>query len=151
MADINDILESRFKNGYKVEREVITIKPEQIKATTQSGKEISVEDMIIQMALDGIVVDEERAEEGVCKCVPTPTGKNLCWDEGIVGALSQAQQSKYCKKVNIEKGTKLPEHFEKFVAASKACEKGKTYDDTKIETLEDRLKCMHSILKGELE
>ncbi|MEM3265467.1 MAG: hypothetical protein QXH07_05885, partial [Thermoplasmata archaeon] len=72
----------------------------------------------------------------------------LCWSEGIIGALSQAQQQKYCKKVTIEKGTKLPAHFEDFISASKSCEKGKTYDGTKIETLEDRLICMHNKLEG---
>lgn len=149
MASIDEMLESRFKDGYKVEREVITIKPDQVKATTQSGKEISAEDLLIQIALDGIVVNEERAEEGLCKCVPTPTGKNLCWSQGIIGALSQAQQQKYCKKVTVEKGTKLPAHFEDFISASKACEKGKMYNGTKIESLEDRLMCMHNKLEGE--
>ncbi|MEM0099124.1 MAG: hypothetical protein QW745_09070 [Thermoplasmata archaeon] len=147
MTDLDEILSTRFPKGYKVEKEVITIKPEKVTATTETGKEISVEDLLIQMALDGIVVNEERAEQGICKCIPTPNGKNLCWAEGIIGALSQEQQKKYCKKITLEKGTKLPAHFEKFINASKACEKGKTYDSTKIETLEDRLKCMHKLLE----
>ncbi|MEM3846561.1 MAG: hypothetical protein QXU98_12775 [Candidatus Parvarchaeota archaeon] len=147
MTGLDEILSSFIPKGYKVEKEVIILKPEEVTATTESGKEINVEDLLIQMALDGIVVNEERAKQGICRCIPTPTGKNLCWSEGIIGALSQDQQQKYCKKITLEKGTKLPEHFEKFVNASKACEKGKTYNSTKIETLEDRLRCMHKLLE----
>lgn len=44
----------------------------------------------------GIVVDEERAKASACKCVEYQPGKRLCWSPGIVGALTDEQESTYC-------------------------------------------------------
>ena len=44
----------------------------------------------------GIVVDEERAKASACKCVQYKPGKKLCWSPGIIGALTDEQESTYC-------------------------------------------------------
>ena len=44
----------------------------------------------------GILVDEERARRTPCKCVEYKPGKKLCWSPGIVGALTDEQETLYC-------------------------------------------------------
>jgi hypothetical protein len=45
--------------------------------------------------IGGIIVDEGKARESECKCVPL--GKNrLCYVHGVVGALSREQEPLYC-------------------------------------------------------
>lgn len=44
----------------------------------------------------GIVVDEERAKASACKCVEYAPGKRLAWSPGIIGALTDEQEKRYC-------------------------------------------------------
>lgn len=151
--ELESWLDYKFKN---LDKKIASLNKDTVDITVSSKKTssknnivipISPSELVIQLALDGIVYDEEMAKTEGCKCVPLPTGKSLCWAKGVIGALSQAQVKKYCtpEKTTIEEA-KIPAHVEKFIEASKACEKGKTYDSTKIETLEDRLICMHKML-----
>lgn len=110
--------------------------------------------LLLSMALDGIVVDPQKAKVGPCECIPTPTGKHMCWDKGIVGALSQEQVGEYCKDNFIEKKlpSRLQQRWTRFANASEECKIGGNYstDDgqKKIESLEDRLECMHVNAEG---
>ena len=51
----------------------------------------------------GIVIDSDEARRDECTCyrikgkVPTPE-KVICFVDGIIGALSDKQDKKYCKK-----------------------------------------------------
>ncbi len=44
----------------------------------------------------GIVVDEDKAKRTACKCVEYKPGKKLCWSPGIIGALTNEQETAYC-------------------------------------------------------
>ena len=44
----------------------------------------------------GIVVNEARAKASPCKCVEYKPGKKLCWSPGIIGALTDEQETLYC-------------------------------------------------------
>lgn len=52
----------------------------------------------------GIVVDVERAKATPCKCVEYAPGKRLAWSPGIIGALTDEQETLYCPTmVHIER------------------------------------------------
>jgi len=144
--DVDQYLKKRFGDEYIIDKEVITIKPgKAVKSKGSEEKEIEPVDFLIQVALDGIVVDEEKASEGPCKCAPISESSAICWHPGIIGALNKDQQKKYCKEIEYE-NTKLPAHVEDFIKASKECEIGKEWEGGEIENLEDRLRCMHEKL-----
>lgn len=117
-------------------------RPKYIKVTT--------EQLLYDIAMDGIVVNEDRARAGPCKCVPTNDGGKLCWDNGIIGALSRDQIDKYCAN-NVEEydmSKKMKKVEEVLQMASTECEVGKTYTGGKINSLEDRLRCMSYAMGG---
>ena len=157
--DIDSWLDYKFKNleqkiaslKQSIHKDTIDINISNPNTRSSNGEtaSISPSELVIQLALDGIVYNEEKAERGECKCVPLPTGKNLCWAKGIIGALSQDQVKKYCRPETtvVETGAKIPKHVEKFIEASEECKIGKTFDSKKIKTLEDRLICMHQKLE----
>ncbi len=47
---------------------------------------------------DGVVVDEEAARAGPCRCVPNGKEQS-CFAPGVVGELSGEQKDRYCKVV----------------------------------------------------
>lgn len=103
------------------------------------------ENLLLSMAFDGIIVDNDKAKEGPCECISTPSGKPMCWDKGIVGALNQDQVKEYCTDNYVEKKlpARLANRWNNFATASAECEMGKSYNGEKIQTFEDRLQCMH--------
>ena len=50
--------------------------------------------------IGGIVVDEGKAREGDCNCIPLGEKSRLCYSHGVVGALSQDQEHLYCVTFN---------------------------------------------------
>jgi len=54
----------------------------------------------------GIVVDEAKARETPCRCFqigPTKEAHDLlCFSKGVIGTLTNAQDTAYCTKRNIE-------------------------------------------------
>lgn len=46
--------------------------------------------------IGGIVVDEGKAREGDCHCIPLGDSSQLCYSGGVVGALSRDQEQLYC-------------------------------------------------------
>ncbi len=54
----------------------------------------------------GLIVDEEKARKTPCKCFqigPTKEAHDLlCFSPGIIGTLTNAQDTAYCTKRNIE-------------------------------------------------
>lgn len=53
----------------------------------------------------GFVVEPKEARTEPCKCYKYDT-ELLCFSDGIMGALSDAQEKKYCKEKMIRKTTK---------------------------------------------
>lgn len=105
-------------------------------------------EMFYDIAHDAIPVHPELYQDMACTC--TPTGKDddlLCWKKGFVGALDKGQIEVYCPpdKRNIE-ATGLTTRLKDFTKASEGCEIGKTYDNTTVTDIIDRLKCMHDKL-----
>ena len=100
--------------------------------------------LLLDIALDGILVDEERARRGPCECIQLPTGKKYCWDAGIIGALDQDQIAKYCTPENtiMRPQGAIPQHVEKFIEASEKCKIGGTYDGKVVKDIKDRIECM---------
>ncbi len=47
--------------------------------------------------IGGIVVDEGRARESDCRCIPLGEHSKLCYSHGVVGALSHDQEKLYCE------------------------------------------------------
>lgn len=108
--------------------------------------DVEPEEVLIALALDAIPYEPERAKEGPCKCFEDFKGKELCWDKGMIGLLSQAQVQEFCPPENRER-YKLPEkmqhRMETFGLASEECDYGNIYNGKPIDNLEARFHCMH--------
>lgn len=108
------------------------------------------EQLFYDVAHDGIVVNEEHAKAGPCKCVNVD-GKDICWDHGIIGILSQEQATKYCtNKEEMKISKKNGKLIEDFQIASTECKVGKEYNGGKVKSIEDRIRCMYSVVGGDL-
>lgn len=111
------------------------------------------EQLMYDIALDGIVVNENDAKVGPCKCVDTSDGGKLCWDKGIIGALHKDQVKKYCTDDNTEPyniSKKMGNQIDTFKLAEMQCRQGNTYKGDKINSIEDKLRCMVNEAGGEL-
>lgn len=94
----------------------------------------------------GLVVDEVIAKNSPCKCYVIPSRHGdidhkelLCWSKGIIGALTDWQETIYCPdKEIIEDGKKLKRHIIEFSEAIAKC-KGLPFTDF-IECVKRELK-----------
>jgi hypothetical protein len=94
----------------------------------------------------GILVNEYKIT-GECKCTaPLLTGKQLCWSPGIIGALSQEQIEKYCRK-KIVKETEIPPVQTLLAEASRFCRIGNIVDGKQILDVKDRLNCIKEYIE----
>lgn len=105
---------------------------------------------VMSIALDGIVIDAEKAKLGPCKCINLDSGKRFCWDRGVVGALSEEQEAEFCTPANTTytKGGKLKSHLEQFANASETCKIGNVVDNVEIKNIYDRIGCMEQNAGG---
>ncbi len=114
-----------------------------VRIPPSSYVKMSPEELLFSLAIDGILYNEEQAKQGPCECVPTPNGQ-LCWDKGIIGALSKEQFKTYCNEDNIKwkaLPNKLQTRWDSFKTASEECKIG----ENGVKNLEDRLMCMHKM------
>ncbi|MEM3265466.1 MAG: hypothetical protein QXE05_06110 [Nitrososphaeria archaeon] len=100
-----------------------------------------VENILLQIALDGIVFNVTKAEgPSMCKCTKTTKGTLYCFKSGIIGALSQSQIKEYCPSteqsfqyLNVDENI-----LDKIKKISQECNISNT------ETLQNRLKCIYN-------
>ncbi|MDL1957047.1 MAG: hypothetical protein LWW95_08405 [Candidatus Desulfofervidus auxilii] len=70
----------------------------------------------------GLVIDEAKAELYPCTCYDIGEGKKLCFSKGIIGALTEEQIKKYCKKGIVHKTSeRLKERIMNFRKAVRTC------------------------------
>jgi len=106
-------------------------------------------ELFYDMAFDAIPVHPELYKDLTCTC--TKTGKNndvICWKKGFIGALDKEQVEQYCpENKRVYETTGLTTRIEDFRNASELCKIGSKYDGIEINSLEDRLRCMHDNLR----
>lgn len=111
---------------------------------------VTPEQLFYDVVHNGTVTDEERAKSGPCTKVEVD-GRWVYWDKGIMGMLDQDQVQKYChdaEEMKISK--KHGKLIDTFRLASKECNIGKGYEGKKINSIEDRMRCMYSMVGGDL-
>lgn len=93
--------------------------------------------------LGGIVVDEGLARATPCKCFSTPSGKQICFSKGVVGAMSdEGQIALYCPTKDIMPLTQeQTDRMEAWKAAVSTCQ-ARIQSLPHEERLPEYLKCM---------
>lgn len=89
----------------------------------------------------GVVVDEALAMISPCSCIEYRPGKKLCFSKGIIGALSDEQESVYCSTMVEMKSPGLEKRLDNWMEAVKTC-KAEIASIPKGERLELWLGCM---------
>lgn len=127
----------------------IAPKPTEIKNKDQKKIQdkkfdIDVEDLLIQVALDGIIFDENEARESMCRCAETPKETLYCFKKGIIGALSQPQIKEYCppEKMETSKFAKISKEV-----ANKISEINNQCTVDHVKDLNERFKCIFNLAK----
>lgn len=109
-------------------------------AKPSESSDMTVEDILLQIALDGIVFNETKAEgSSKCKCAKTTKGTLYCFKSGIIGALSQPQIEEYCP--STEQSFEFSNVNEKTLDEINKISQECNISDT--ETLPERLKCVY--------
>ncbi|GAJ10337.1 unnamed protein product [marine sediment metagenome] len=89
----------------------------------------------------GIVVNEAIAMASPCRCIEYRPGKKLCFSKGVVGALSDAQETLYCPTTEKLESPGLQKRLDNWMEAVKTC-KVEIASIPKGERLEPWLNCM---------
>lgn len=89
----------------------------------------------------GIVVDEALAKTTPCQCLEYRPGKKLCFSKGIIGALSDEQETIYCPTTVPLESPGLERRMESWMRAVGTC-KAEIAGIPKGERLEPWLSCM---------
>ncbi len=105
----------------------------------------NTEQLLLNIAVGGIVYNEDKAKIGPCKALDIGNGKKLYFDNGILGVLNEDEVKQYCEKSEEYKvGKELGSKARKIDEASEKCKIGDEYKGRKIEGLNDRLLCIIS-------
>ena len=92
--------------------------------------------------IGGIVVDEGKARESDCHCIPLGEHSKLCYSRGVVGALSQDQERLYCEVfTELPSSPALIERQRIMKDAAVLCQ-SKVQDIPEGQRLEPFLSCM---------
>lgn len=98
----------------------------------------------------GIIIDEELAKKSICNCHQingTEEPEDLmCWQSGVIGALSKSQIRELCKDKTVQTGNEVKKRVQRFRMASKKC-KLETQQLPEGERLLPRIECMRQELK----
>jgi len=89
----------------------------------------------------GIVVDEAKAKATPCRCYEYKSGKKLFFSPGVVGALSDEQETLFCKTVIPLESPGIERRMENWGEAVKTC-KAEIAGIPKGERLVPWLSCM---------
>jgi len=95
----------------------------------------------------GIVVNEATAMASPCRCVEYRPGKKLCFSRGIIGALSDEQETIYCPITEKLESLGLEKRLKDWMDAVETC-KAEIAPIPKGERLEPWLSCMSRELKA---
>jgi hypothetical protein len=99
----------------------------------------------------GIIVDEQKAKEGFCKCFdlgqPMGIPSYLCFSKGVIGGLSSEQENRFCKVKEVVHDH-VGERVRDFRAASNICEE-EVSNIPHGERLEPFIRCMGRELKDD--
>jgi hypothetical protein len=78
---------------------------------------------LIKILEGGIVVDADLAKSHPCTCVKISAASEICWNAGVIGALSPEQRGPvgqpgpYCPTKVYKESPKIQERIRKFVEA----------------------------------
>ena len=87
--------------------------------------------------IGGIVIRPTIAKETACTCFDLD-GEDLCFSKGVIGALTNEQEIKYCPIKVHRESEKLSRRVNKFRAAVKKC---------RTRGIREYLACMRSSLR----
>lgn len=69
----------------------------------------------------GIVINEKEARESKCMCYKLD-GEDLCWSRGVIGALSDKQETLYCNPKEYKNSSpRIKERYKKFIKVVEKC------------------------------
>lgn len=88
-----------------------------------SNHELLFHFVVEELDSPGLVIDEATARATPCSCF-IYKGKDMCWSKGIIGMLTQNQESIYCIAGKAYKEQpKLVERYSMFAEAAEAAHK----------------------------
>ena len=133
------------------------MRPEEIqsiaaKVAEKLSEDIAVGNLLLhsvpyQEGSPGIVVNEATAMASACRCVQYRPGKKLCFSKGIIGALSDEQETIYCPVTEKLESPGLEKRLQDWMDSVETC-KAEIAPIPKGERLEPWLGCMSRELKA---
>ena len=133
------------------------MRPEEIqsiaaKVAEKLSENIAVGNLLLhsvpyQEGSPGIVVNEATAMASPCRCVEYRPGKKLCFSKGIIGALSDEQETIYCPVTEKLESPGLEKRLKDWMDSVETC-KAEIAPIPKGERLEPWLSCMSRELKA---
>lgn len=133
------------------------MRPEEIqsiaaKVAEKLSEDIAVGNLLLhsvpyQEGSPGIVVNEATAMASACRCIEYRPGKKLCFSRGIIGALSDEQETIYCPVIEKLESPGLEKRLENWMESVEIC-KAEIAPIPKGERLEPWLGCMSRELRA---
>ncbi|MBA7558031.1 hypothetical protein ES705_50820 [subsurface metagenome] len=122
------------------------------KVAEKLSEDIAVGNLLLhsvpyQEGSPGIVVNEATAMASACRCVEYRPGKQLCFSKGIVGALSDEQETIYCPVIEKLESPALEKRLKDWMESVDIC-KAEIAPIPKGERLEPWLGCMSRELRA---
>jgi len=133
------------------------MRPEEIqsiaaKVAEKLSEELAVGNLMLhsvpyQEGSPGIVVNEATAMASACRCIEYRPGKKLCFSKGIIGALSDEQETIYCPVTEKLESPGLEKRLQDWMESVDIC-KAEIASIPKGERLEPWLGCMSRELRA---
>jgi hypothetical protein len=133
------------------------MRPEEIqsiaaKVAEKLSENIAVGNLLLhsvpyQEGSPGIVVNEATAMASPCRCIEYRPGKKICFSRGIIGALSDEQETIYCPVTEKLESPGLEKRLQDWMDSVETC-KAEIAPIPKGERLEPWLGCMSRELRA---
>ncbi|MBA7522701.1 hypothetical protein ES705_14821 [subsurface metagenome] len=129
-----------------------TIEEIATKVAEKLSEDIAVGNLLLhsvpyQEGSPGIVVNEATAMASACRCIEYRPGKKLCFSRGIIGALSDEQETIYCPVTEKLESPGLEKRLQDWMDSVETC-KAEIAPIPKGERLEPWLSCMSRELRA---